>query len=102
MRPYRRPTSSERDARTERRIERRLAEGSSPREPIPVRNDGVLVLSAGGQEHRLTLRPARHAWQWVALREDGTEFARGGLERIWRKIQAERALPLGARNLDDF
>lgn len=102
MRFYRRPTPAERDARTERRIERCLAEGRPPREPLPPREDGVLVLSAGGHEHRLTLRPARHAWQWIAQREDGTEFARGGLERIWRKIQAERALPLGTRNLVDF
>jgi hypothetical protein len=58
-----------------------------------------LVLDINGQRIELDLHPdARDCRRWRAYR-DGQPYTCGGLERIWRKVKADMAPLIGARNL---
>jgi hypothetical protein len=59
------------------------------------RCDGRLLLEVGGQVFDIELKPdPRDVRRWIAYRS-GQPYMRAGLERIWRKVQSEIALPLG-------
>jgi hypothetical protein len=67
--------------------------------PIEPRDDnravGRLLLDIGSQVFDLELRPdPRDVRRWLACR-NGQPYMRGGLERIWRKVQSEISPPLG-------
>ncbi len=69
------------------------------RPEIPSRAPGVLLLEVNGQRFDLELRPdPRDCRRWLAYR-GGKPFERGGLERIWRKVQSELVPLLSVRNL---
>lgn len=73
--------------------------------PIGPRDDnrstGRLLLDIGAQMFDLELRPdPRDVRRWLAYR-NGQPFMRGGLERIWRAVQAEIAPALGRRHWAD-
>jgi hypothetical protein len=60
-----------------------------------MREPGRLLLEINGRRFDIDLRPdPRDVRMWRAYRE-GEPWLRGGLERIWRAMQAEIPLPLG-------
>ena len=70
--------------------------------PLGVRDDmrqaGRLLLDIGSTLIDLELRPdPRDVRRWLAYRS-GEPYLRGGLERIWRKVQSEISPPLGRSN----
>ena len=87
-----------RDARNEA-AQRTRALNRMAGPPVGLRDDnrtvGRLLLDIGAQAFDIELRPDRRdVRRWIAYR-NGQPFARGGLERIWRAVQAEIAAPLG-------
>lgn len=63
-----------------------------------MREPGRLVLQVNGYTFDIRLDPDRRdVRMWLAYR-DGEPFVRGGLEKVWRKIQAEIAPPVGRRH----
>ena len=95
MRHYRYPTPAELDARRERRG----AELGPYREPRDdMRQPGRLLLQVHGRTIDLHLQPdPRDVRMWRAWR-DGQPWMRGGLERIWRAVQAEVPACIGRRH----
>lgn len=96
---HKRYSAAQLDAMAEGRAAKRMDRPERP--AIPARSTGVLVLDVNGQRFDLELRPhPRDCRRWLAYR-DGKPFESGGLERIWRKVQAELVPLLGVRNLQD-
>jgi len=63
-----------------------------------MREPGELVLRVNGYAFLIRLEPdPRDVRMWRAYR-DGEQWIRGGLEKMWRAIQAEMAAPLGRRH----
>lgn len=96
MRHYRPATSSERDARAERRSR---AAPPDLVHPAPVRDDHRQpfdwVFSCGGISWSLHFEPnPRDVRQWKVFR-DGEPWMCAGLERVWRAMQREMAPALG-------
>ena len=86
------------DARNEsaqrtRALNRMAGPAPGPRDDN--RQPGRLLLDIGSTVIDLELRPdPRDVRMWRAYRS-GEPYLRGGLERIWRKVQSEIAPPLG-------
>lgn len=77
------------DARRELMLSRPVGPRDDNRQP------GRLLLDIGSTVIDLELSPdPRDVRMWRAYR-DGDLYLRGGLERIWRKVQSEIAPPLG-------
>lgn len=63
-----------------------------------MRQPGRLLLDLNGKVIDLHLSPdLRDVRRWIAYR-DGKPWIRGGLEAIWRAMQAEQSRPLGRRH----
>lgn len=98
-RHYRPMTPAQRDAATDRRVAAREAAGIQPREALPKRQPGRMLIEANGVVQDVKLLPdQRHCWRWIGVL-DGEVIARGGLDKIFRELQRRRVPVLGERNL---
>lgn len=101
-RHYRPMTLAQRDAVAERRILTFEARGIPQREPIPLRQDGRLLLIVDGQTFDVRLVADRRDPRMFHPFIGDEALRRSGLEQVWREIQRRRAPVLGGRNFDSY
>jgi hypothetical protein len=80
---------------------RRYAAQPKDREVGPrddMREPGRLLLEVNGYSFDLRLDPDRRDVRMWCVYRDGQPWIRGGLERVWRAMQSEMALPIGRRH----
>ena len=98
MRHYRLASSSERDARVERRRAGGLVDGAPFVVPLDNRQPFDWSFACGGITWSLHFEPnPRDVRQWRVFR-DGELWMCAGLERVWRAMQREMAPVLGRRH----
>ena len=98
MRHYRPASSSERDARVERRRAGGLVDGAPFVVPLDNRQPFDWSFACGGITWSLHFEPnPRDVRQWRVFR-DGELWMCAGLERVWQAMQHEMAPALGRRH----